>query len=225
MKYVNTALLLTLFFSVSILHGQEVMEQENTMSLGPKYSYYVEIDGADRKEVERQWKTYVKDYGKLKYNKKAKEYYINGAKVAMINGTNEMDIYTRIEEGKDQVTVYSWVDLGGAFANPMEHNSQAEGIRTFMSDFWVDIKKKVVGDELKIAERAKEELDKDLVRLERRNESLHEDIEKFKDRIRQAEADIEENLREQDDKRIEIKKQEREVEKVVDKLNGIGKEQ
>ena len=211
-------------FTFGTIYGQFVKEQETTMSLGNKYSYYVEIDGLSKKDAEKAWKEYVQSFGKLKYNKKAKEYYLNGAKVPMINGTKTVDLYTRIDEGKGQATVYTWVDLGGAFANPQDHAQAADGSRTFMNDFWIYGRKIAVSNELANEEKVQKDLEKDLSKLEGKNQDLHEEIEKLKEKIRQAEADIEQNLRDQDDKKVSIAQQRKKVEKVVDKLNNVGKE-
>lgn len=205
--------------------GQNVLEQERTMSLGSNYSFYVELDGASKKVVEKQWKAYMKSYGKTKYNKKAKEYYTNGAKIPIINGTNKMDFYIKIDEGKDMSTLYSWIDLWGSFAAPDDHRVQTEGIRTFLNDFWISSKKEIVGKELKAEEKNQSNFEKDLVKLEKNNDKYHSDIEKLKQRITDLEAKIEQNYSDQDDKRVEIKRQMKVVEEVVVKLNSIGKEE
>ena len=231
-KFYNQNNTMKNFLSIAILffvaavnsYGQYAKEQETTMSLGNKYSYYVEIDGLSKKDAEKAWKDYVQSFGKMKYNKKAKEYYLNGAKVPMINGTNTVDLYTRIEEGKDQATVYTWVDLGGAFANPQENAQAAEGCRTFMNDFWVYGRKIAVGNELAAEEKTQKDLEKDLTKLEGKNQDYHDEIEKLREKIRQAEANIEQNLKDQDDKKVAIAQQRKKVEKVVDKLNNVGKE-
>ena len=142
----------------------------------------------------------------------------------MINGTKTVDLYTRIDEGKGQATVYTWVDLGGAFANPQDHAQASDGSRTFMNDFWIYGRKIAVSNELASEEKVQKDLEKDLSKLEGKNQDLHEEIEKLKEKIRQAEADIEQNLRDQDDKKVSIAQQRKKVEKVVDKLNNVGKE-
>lgn len=205
------------------LISQNVLEQENTMSLGSHYSFYVEIDGASKKMVEKQWKAYMKSYGKTKYNRKAKEYYTNSAKIPVINGTNKMDFYTKIDEGKDLTTLYAWIDLGGSFAEPADHRMQVEGIRTFLSDFWITSAKEVIGKELKAEEKNQSGLEKDLARLEKNNDTYHNNIEKLRQRISELESKIEQNYIDQDDKRVEIKQQSKVVDEVVVKLNSIGK--
>ena len=57
----------------------------------------------------------------------------------------------------------------------------------------------------------------------KKNEDLHSDIENYKEKIIKAEKEIEKNYSEQDDKRIEIEKQGREVEKIIKKLNNVGR--
>ena len=220
----NLFLLMIALFIAGPFYGQRVKEQDMTMSLGSKYAYYVEVNDYTKKDTEKAWEEYVKAFGKTKFNKKAKEYYVNAAQVPIINGTKTIDIYTKIDEGKDQATVYTWVDLGGSFANPKDHAAAEEGIRTFMNDFWIFAKKKAVTQELKKEEDKQKDLEKDLAKLEKKNTDLHDEITKLKEKIRQAEAGIEQNLKDQDDTKVAIIQQKKVVEKTVDKLNNVGKE-
>lgn len=217
-------LLVTLLISSGLLKSQHVKEQETTMSLGSKYSFYVQVDDLNKKDAEKAWKDYTSTFGKINYNKKAKEYYINGAKIPLINGTKTLDLYSKIEEGKAQSTIFAWMDLGGAFANPQDHQQASEGARTFMNDFWIYSKKIAVSNELAAEEKLQKDMEKDLTKLEKKNTDLHADIEKLKEKIRQNEAEIEQNLKDQDDKKVSIVQQRKKVEKVVDKLNNVGKE-
>lgn len=217
-------LLCCLFLLGSMTAQNKVREQDKTMSLGSKYSYYVEIPGYTKKDAEKAWEEYTKPFGKTSYNKKAKEYNTLKAKTPIINGTKTTDLYATIEEGKNLATAYVWVDLGGAFATPREHSSQVEGIRTFMNDFWIFAQKKAVTKELENEEKKQKDFEKDLSKLENKNKDLHDEIAKLKEKIRQAEADIEQNLKDQDDKKVEIGTQKKVVEKTVVKLNNVGKE-
>lgn len=222
MKKINFILLLS--FVVSMVSAQEVKQIEKTMSLGNKPAYYVEVNDVEKKVVEKAWEEYMKSYGKMKDNKKAKESYMNQVSIPMINGSNKIDFYSKQEEGRNQMSTYVWVDLGGAFASPNDHPKEAEGIKQFLFDFWVFAKKKSVNMELEDQEKIQKNLEKDLSKLEGKNEDLKKDIEKYKEKIRQAEIDIEQNLRDQDNKKVNIATQKKVIEKVIEKLNSIGKQ-
>jgi hypothetical protein len=221
-------LCLFLVFTYSSLGGfgqNNVKFMDKTMSLGNKPGFYVEVEGYDDKSTSKAWEDFVKPYGKPKFNKKSGEYYLNKVSIPAINGSNLIDVYTKVEGNKTQSTTYLWIDLGGAFASPTDHEGQSAGIRTFLNDFFVFARKRAVSDELKAEEKKQKDLEKDLSRLENKNSDLHKEIEKLKERIKQAENDIVKNLTEQDHKRVEIKKQQKVVESTIEKLNNVGKVQ
>lgn len=215
-------LVIGMFLSASAF-GQSVRTQTKTMSLGPQTAYYIEIDGADKDIVEDAWKEYVKEAGKTKENKKAKEWVTDNGKITMINGISDVDLYFNIEEGKGQTTSYLWVDLGGRFATPMDTKAESKGIEQFMSDFYVVVRKKVIQKELDREEKKIKDLNKDLLKLGEKNEDLHKDIENYKKKITEAQKNIEKNLNDQDTKMVEIGAQKKVVDKVIDRLNSVGK--
>lgn len=208
-----------------ISNAQEVKEQNMTMSLGPQFAFYVEIDDTPKNVVEKEWENYLEEYfKKVKYNRKAKEYYTQNGSVPLINGNKDITIYSKIDEGKGQVTLYMWTDLGDAIVNPDDNASQTDGVRRFLSDFYIIAKKRGITLEMEKEEDNLKDIEKNLSKLEKKNTDLHEDIEKYKEKIRQAESDIEENLKMQDDKRVEIEKQKKVIEAIVTRLNMVGKD-
>jgi len=207
----------------SQLTGQDAMERKISMSLGPQNAFYVEIPGADDKTAEKTFYEFVKEYGKLKENKKANEHFMMATKIPVINGTSPLDVYAKFEEGKGMTTTYVWVDLGGAFVNSSDHASQTKAVRQFMYDYFVAVRKKVVTEELKKEEKNHADLEKDLRKLKDKNEDYHKDIEKAKQKIMEAEKNIEKNVVDQENKVKEIDTQKAVVDKVVEKLNNLGK--
>ncbi len=223
-KMKNLIFLCTLLFSVS-LFGQKVKQQKTTMSLGPQNAYYVEVEGADEDLLEDTWKSYVKEYGKVNHNKKAKEFVSQKAVVTLINGSSPIILYARHEEGKSLSTTYLWVDLGTGFSNADDFSAQNRGVETFLWDFWVMARKNVVKKELEAQEKALKNFEKDLSKLEGKNKDYHSDIEKARMKIAENEKNIEVNLKDQEAKKAEIELQKKTVQAVVDKLNSIGKSQ
>ena len=220
----NITLILMLMSGFAAM-GQKVNQQKATMSLGPQNAYYVEVEGADKDLLEDTWKAYVKEYGKINHNKKAKEFVSEKAVVNLINGSTPLTLYAKFEEGKGLSTAYLWVYLGSGFANPSDFSAQNRGIETFLWDFWVMARKNVVKKELEAEEKKLKNFEKDLGKLENKNKDYHNDIEKAKQKIAENEKNIEVNLKDQETKKADIELQKKTVQAVVDKLNSIGKQQ
>ncbi|MGB4960278.1 MAG: hypothetical protein WBO36_12435, partial [Saprospiraceae bacterium] len=84
----------TLFTLVGMTSGviaQKAVEKKTTMSLGAQNAFYIEIDGADKKLAEKTFYDFVKEYGKMKENKKAKEHFLMATKIPVINGMSPVD--------------------------------------------------------------------------------------------------------------------------------------
>jgi hypothetical protein len=217
-------LVLISLISISI-NGQEINIMKSSMSLGPQTSYYLEIEDIPKKVVEKEWKKYLKDnFKKVKYDRKAKELYTYNGSVGMIQGNDKIVIYSKLDEGKNRVTLYIWTKVDDGIVNPEDYPSESEGVERYLQDFYLVAKKKGISLELETQEDHIKKIQKELDRLEKKNEKLHSDIEKYKKKISKAEADIEENLVEQDEKRIEIAQQKKVIEEIIERLNKVGKE-
>ena len=156
------------------------------MSLGKQMAFQIDIDGADEDLTEDVWKNFIKDYGKGKRNKKAREYYAMGARVPVISSSNNLDIYIRFDERVNMTTATLWVDLGGSFVNSNEHPGEAKGAEDFLVDFYLAVKKKAIGKEMKEQEKAMNKMEKTLRKLEKKNTGYHKDIEKAKEKIEKS---------------------------------------
>ena len=194
------------------------------MSLGSQNGFYVDIDGADYKISEKVFKKVMKDYGKVKKNKKAKEYVSEAVQIPMINGTEEVALYVKFDERVDVTTAYAWVDLGGEFVDSNNNPKEAAGVERFLADLYVAIKKAAIEKEMEDAEDEMKKLEKGMVKLEKKNKGYHEDIEKAKKKIEEAEQNIEQNLRDQDDQKVMLAKHKEILEEIVSRLNSVGKE-
>jgi len=221
-KMKHLILCLTILVS-NVMTAQDIIEKKVSMSLGPQNAFYVEIQGADKKLAEKTFYEFVKEFGKMKENSKAREHFLMATKIPVINGLSPLDLYAKFEEGKGMATAFVWVDLGGAFVNAAEHASQTTALRQFMKDYFIAVRKKVVAEEVKMEEKNLSNLEKDLKRLRDKNDDLHKEIEKAKLKIAEAEKNIEKNLVEQDNKSKEISSQKDVLGKVTEKLNSIGK--
>lgn len=213
-----------LFISFGFATAQEVDEKEMSMSNGKQNAFMIDIDGADEDATVDVWKKFIKEYGKGKRNKKAKEYYSSGAKVPIIAGAEKIDLYIKFDERVGLTSAYLWVDLGRGFINSDENPKEAQGAEEFLTKFYFAVKEKVINDEMKKQEKELKKMDKSLRSLEKKNTGFHKDIEKAKERIEKAEKNIEQNLKDQEDQRITIEQQKKVIEKIVARLNNLGKD-
>jgi peptidoglycan hydrolase CwlO-like protein len=211
------------FMSSSAVIAQRVIEDDVSMSLGVQNSLFVELDKTDKKLAEKLWKEYIKDYGKTKRNKKAKEYNTLLVRVPAISTSQDIDIYTKFEEMGDMTRAYFWFDMQGSFLNTIDYDKEASGAEMFIKDYALLVKKEVISSELKNQEKTLKNLEKDLSKLEKNNENYHKDIEEARKKIAEREQEIEKNLGEQEAKRIEIQEQQQVVEEIIDRINNIRK--
>lgn len=217
-------LLFTLFVgSFTLVSAQQINEDMKSMSLGKQTGFQIDIDGADEDMTEDVWKDYIKDFGKGKRNKKAREYYAIGARVPLINGANNVDVYIRFDERVNMTTATLWVDLGEGFVNSNEHPNEAQGAEEFLTNFYLEVKKESIGKELKDQEKVMGKMEKELRKLEKKNTGYHKDIEKAKEKIEKAEKNIEQNLIDQEDQRITIEQQKKVIEEIIERLNNLGR--
>lgn len=205
------------------MKGQEAKERKLSMSLGPQNAWYIEMEGADAKMAEKIFYDYIKSYGKMKYNKKAREHYLMSSAINSINGSSPLDIYAKFDDTKTMATAYIWMDMGGAFISSFEHPKQAQALSQWMYEYYLEVKKNIILNEIKEEEKKLSSLERDLKRLIDKNESLHKEIERARQKIEEAESDIEKNLVDQDNKNKEIESQKDLLNQVNDKLNNLGK--
>ena len=215
---------LMLFTFTTSLVAQSVSEEKVSLSLGSQPCYKVEVTGVDAKIAEDVWEEYVKKYdGKVKKNKKAKEWLSEKVVLSGLNKNAPVDVYFKIDERKDLVITSIAVDRGDAFVGSMNTPEDAKMLETIAFNYGVALKKKGIEKEMKEQEKMLEDLRKDLEKLEKKNAGYHDDIKDAQEKIRKAEENIVENLKEQDTKREEIDRQIKAVEEVVNRYNNVGK--
>lgn len=221
-RILYTAILALLTWSA--LFAQEVGETSRSMSLGAQNAFFIDIEGVDAKLTSKVWKKFFKEYGKVKYNKRGKEFYSSDVTVGVINGNKPLNVYAAIDEGSGQSTMYMWVDRGGEFVNSSDHASEAQGAKNILRDFRLAVLKKDYEKKIKNQEKEVKKAKKLLVRLEKKNKKLHQDIAKYKEKIAKAEKDIENNVSEQASQKETIENEERKLSKLTEYKNSLGKE-
>lgn len=226
MKF-NTLILLSLFI-IGQMGAQAVFEEDMNMSLGTKNALYVDVEGADKKIAEKAIESILKEYGKVKKNRKAKEYYAEKITIPAIGGAQPLDVFVKVDEMREQSRLYLWVYDGSNFINSVDDADKVDGAESILKDFFVKARREAIQQEVDHEEDNLKDREKELKKLEDNNENLHKDIAKWekeieerKRRIEQAKVDIEENLVNQDDKAVEISEQKDVVNSTIEKMNSV----
>jgi len=215
--------LLTLSFLLIIQLGSaQINEKAMSISVGEYNAFVQAHEGANRKMVEKAMDKIFKKYGKVKRNRKAKEWTCMNCNIPAVS-SNPVNVYYKIDVEDKTVHSYLFVDDGSDFISSESHSAAAQTIKEIQTKAGFEVEKMVVTKELGNEEDTLKGFEKDLKKLEKRNNKLHENIEDYKNKILKAEAEIEQNLLDQESKISEIKSQRTTVESVSDKLKSIGK--
>ncbi|MDQ3141564.1 MAG: hypothetical protein M3Q56_04880 [Bacteroidota bacterium] len=199
----------------------QVNEVKQQMSLGVQSGLAINIPGADAKFIEKQWKKYTKDFGKIARNRKADEDFISGAIVKDINGGAPIDMYSQITE--QNITVY--FDMKNGFLNKAEYAKEYGLANNFMQTFGYEVQKEMVRMELDSEKDKLKKLEKNIEKLRRDNTGYHQDIAQANEKIKRAEANMVQNDKDQQTTQTELGNQTKTVEMVQQKLDKIGKPQ
>jgi len=214
--------LYTLVFTVFLAFGMEaqVFDAKQELSVGTQSGFAMDHPDAEKKMVEKALDEVIKEYGKVKRNRKAKEWNCAECKISSIS-SSPLSIYYKVQEGKGQVTSYLFFDDGTQFLTAdSDANSSIEELNMKV---YHNVQRRVITKELESEEKSLKGFNKDLGKLEKKNKGLHDDIEDYKEKIKKAEKGIEENLQAQEDKNIEIEQQKKKIEEVTEKLNNVGR--
>lgn len=213
-----------LLFSFSI--NAQILEKESNMSLGVQTGNEVILDDISAKVAANLWEDYFKDKyrEKVKRNKKANEYYTTGVRINRIYSVSNIDIYSKFDERGSSCVMSLWVDLGMAFVNSAEYNTEYKAIVEMMEDFRVFARTYVVQEEYDNAEKTLEKMKKDLDKLEKQNGKLHDKIASYEEKILEAKDNISLNEVEQEDQKISIDRQIEVLKEIQTRLSSIKKQ-
>lgn len=202
---------------VKTLQGQST-EVSQPMSLGVQNGIKISIESTKADYIEKVWKKFTKEFGKLKENKKAGEFYITDASVKSIR-PEAMDIYASIMD--NQITVF--FDLKNSFLSSATSPKEFEAANNLVTEFAFEVEREKVREELEEETDKLNKSKRNMEKLKKDHISYHKDIDEAKAKIKKAENNIANNEKEQVKAYAELKAQTGIVQKVQERLNMIGK--
>ncbi len=217
---------LVLFSAVAqMVFGQNISENTMAMAYGSQNAIVAEIRDGDAKFVEKEWKDFIKTYGKLKKVKKSNEWVVENIRVSDIKGTEGFNLYSKVSPLSTTSQLVVWVEFGAeGYLSSEEHPEAYAGLEELLREFDYTVRKDRAGLEVEEQEKVLAKNVSDLDKLKKENDKLHDAIEKAKATIAKAEQDIINNEANQEEAVRVIEAQEETVEKVKEKYNNMKKD-
>ena len=200
----------------------QVEEREGLMSLGDKNALTIDIQNVDKKQLESYFKEYFKEWGKVKYNRKASEYYMDEAKLKPVSSEN-VYLYAKMEDLNKAARLMVWIDNGQGFVSSTAFEKEYNAAGKMLVEFDIFIEKSMVEDELQAAEKNLGKMERDATQLVKDNEKYVKAIEDARKKIQQMEEAIIDNDKAQDDKSSEMTIHKEAIEEIRERLNNVGK--
>jgi len=219
MKKITLLLLLAGLSTWSWAQKIRVHESRESIGGGNHNALVVEVYGVDAKDVEKEWKSKMKDYGAKVSNNKG-EWFGDNATIKEM-GNNTIDIYARVDDKKTEVDLVVAFDLGGAFLNSSEHADKYKIAERILHDFAVNLTKGAIELELKTQQKALDKLNSQQRDLEKENKNLNNEVVDYQNRIKKDQDAIEKNKNDQAAKQKDIAQQQQAVEETTKKDKAV----
>lgn len=196
----------------------EVIENKEDLGGGKNPALTVIIPDADESDVEKAWKSLMKDYNAKMSNKDG--IFADNAVITEISA-NTIDVYATAKKDDKGVKLCVAFDLGGAFISESTHSTEYKAAEKIIEKFATEMAKKAVAKKLEDAKDKQKDLEGNLSELVKKKGKLEKDIEDYKKKISDAEADIVTNKSDQEKAAKHIEEQKNAVEVIQKKLDDI----
>lgn len=199
----------------------KVTESTANFKSGIQPAFSTIIYECKEEDIEKDWKSLMKDYKSEKVSSKDGIFADNIIIPTITDGT--LDIYAQIEKIKDnEVKLIVAFDLGGAYLSSTINKPIIYAAATkFIEDFARKTTKNAIGEKLKDAQKMADKLKEQQKELEEKNSDLNKDIENYKSKIKKAEEDLITNKSDQEKKKAEIETQGKIVDEIEIKEKNI----
>jgi peptidoglycan hydrolase CwlO-like protein len=198
MKVIYILIAFLVFFGYSLFaqpaYTPNVIEITETISVGKKSGYAVNITQAKKKNVENAWQKMLKDYNesKEKVEDQKGEIFITGAFIERLHH-DPVNIYALITELDEGARVEAFFELDSVFVNSSNNKDASLVITNIMEEFAIDAFKSAVEDELEEEQKKLSNLEKDLEKLVKENEKMHKTIAMGESDITSLEVELDAN--------------------------------
>lgn len=226
-------LLFFLFLIVPSIAQDElkITEEGRSMAQGSANALVMYIPKASSKLVKKHWGKYAKGFkGKLKYNGKVGEYFLDNAEIKTMSD-NMLDVTAKIyDKGASGAELAVWFNFGITYLSSEAEPQRYAAAEVFLKDFHKLIEADLIKLQLKDEKKKLIKMKKAQKKLEKEKKAADKKVEKQKKAILKAEKlideseqKIEENLKKQEKQNEEISTQETLINDIKAKLKNTSK--
>jgi len=180
MKVVYLIIAFFVFFGFSLIaqpaYTPQVTEIEETISVGEKSGFAVNIIQAKKKNVANAWQKMLKKQNdsKEKVEDKKGEIFITGAMIERLHH-DPINIFALITELDEGTRVEAFFELDSVFINSSNNPDASLVATNILEEFALESYKDAVRQELKDEEKKLSNLENDLKKLEKENERMDDE--------------------------------------------------
>lgn len=217
---------LTFIFAIgALMFGQaqnQATEKAVTMSLGSQNAFVLDLTEINADEALNYWKAYMKDYKRIKRNRKANEWYAESVSIPTLS-SNKINVYSKIEDLTENSRIMVWFDDNSSFIASSANHANAEKALKFINDFAVVAEKTHVEGLIKTGKKSLGNFEGELKSMAKNQTRLEKDIVDYERKIEDAKKRIEELKIEQENQKTKIDAQKTLVDKLIERLSNVGK--
>jgi hypothetical protein len=190
-----------------------VKEYPINMSLGAKNGFEVVYDQIETKELTKLWEDFISAYGKVKKDRKTKEFLLEDLRMPGLNKGKSIDFYSRVDSySKTQASVVVWLHYGNDFLYSKNLESDYQDLVNLLLIFDRQVYAAIVDNVLEEQEKELKSLEKEALKIEKDTEKQEKDIQNAREKIAKAELQIGQNNKDLQDKFDQIKWQQEKIE-------------
>lgn len=208
-KYFTLLMLLTASLAFAQKIKIKVEEKNETIGGGNHNALVVVIYDSNKEEIEKEWKSLMRDYNAKVSGKD--EIFADNAMIKAMS-ENTVDVYARVEKVNDkECKLIVGFLMGETWLSNSGNKAAYNAAEKIVKDFANKTTKDGMAGITKGENKKLKELKDDKSDLEKKNENLKKDIEDYKAKLAKAEEDLKKNEEDQKKKQQEIDDQQKKV--------------
>jgi|GEM_PF-4677928 len=198
------------------VQGQDTLHFNKRMtSFGPQPSVEIPLPRAPKALIVDVWKYYLRPYGKVRYNKKAGEYYLEDAEIPPIYPNGKIDLYFIAEDSA--AIAFAYVDKDFVDAQSPHAQRFVQFLRIFQREVERERLKRIIQE----AEKELKSLQRKLRKLERRERKLRRTIQQAEQTLREAKEELPINNKHQRETLQAIRAQQQRIKILLQQLDSV----